>query len=314
MATITNKPSWSESRVKTLRQCHRQYWFSYYGSWGGWDRKASLECRQTYILKKMTNVPMWTGSIVHDTIEWIVRELKAKGQEQAPSYDQAIEHATQLLRRGWLDSTQKRWESYPSKAINLSEHYHNVGVPDKKIQDIKDKVARCLKNFYGCTVFQAIRKLNPEDILESEEFQSFKLKTEEEVAVKLDLAYRKDGLVYLVDWKTGRAEQSVIDQLVSYAMYAMKMGWASRVEDIRIVPVYLDSKHDIVELTPTMDHVKRQASIIQREFPLLIAAHNQSGDKSNFSVTDDPRACKWCNFRTICEGANTTIAEGATPF
>ena len=66
---LKNEFSWSKSRHEKLAECPRQYFFHYYGSWGGWERGAAPDVKELYTLKKLTARPAWAGSTVHDTIK-----------------------------------------------------------------------------------------------------------------------------------------------------------------------------------------------------------------------------------------------------
>jgi len=63
-----NEFSWSYSRHKNFTACKRKYYYLYYGSWGGWESGADKKVRKLYQLKKMTNLPMLVGDVVHRTI------------------------------------------------------------------------------------------------------------------------------------------------------------------------------------------------------------------------------------------------------
>ena len=53
MAELKNKLTWSASRHGTFSYCKRQYWWGYYGSWGGWNRDAPAQAREAYMLKNL---------------------------------------------------------------------------------------------------------------------------------------------------------------------------------------------------------------------------------------------------------------------
>ena len=52
--------SWSVSRHDTFASCKRRYFYSYYAS------EDDPEIRR---LKKLSALPLWAGSVVHETIE-----------------------------------------------------------------------------------------------------------------------------------------------------------------------------------------------------------------------------------------------------
>jgi hypothetical protein len=62
MSTFKNEFSWSISRNKVFQTCPRQYFFNYYGYWGGWEMDAPARTRQIYILKNLKNRYMWAGA------------------------------------------------------------------------------------------------------------------------------------------------------------------------------------------------------------------------------------------------------------
>ena len=309
--------AWSESRVKCLRECMWKYYLTYYKSWEGWLTSAPQDKQRAYMLKNMTNLPMWVGSIVHDTIETVIST--ARSTDLWWNVDTAQNHAVQLLRKGWKQSIEKRWQMSPKQNVNLAEHFYQEEIPKDRLDNYKRKVLASLKAFYDCPLLSIIQGLKKEDWLTLEDFQKFQLNTGEEVTVKIDCGFRYRGKVYLLDWKTGRVSDSVIDQLITYAMYALKQGWAKKPNDIVIIPVYLAAYAEIGEqatphLEVDMQHIKRQAGIIRSEYPLLLQAHNNKDNPSYFTKTDNEHACQRCFFRDICDGAKTEIGESETPF
>ena len=69
MSTFKNEFSWSISRDRVFQICPRQYYFNYYGYWGGWESNAPQRVKQIYVLKQLKNRYMWSGAKVHDCIE-----------------------------------------------------------------------------------------------------------------------------------------------------------------------------------------------------------------------------------------------------
>ena len=60
--------SWSASRHDTFASCRRRYFYSYYGA---------LEDEEIRRLKKLSALPLWAGSVVHDAIEAFLHEHDA---------------------------------------------------------------------------------------------------------------------------------------------------------------------------------------------------------------------------------------------
>jgi len=317
MSNIEQTFAWSESRLKCMRECAWKYYLTYNMSWGGWMGSAPQERRRAYMLKNMTNMPMFVGSIVHDVIEDVITRGRKTGVWS--TIDQAQEEAIQRLRKGWKQSVEKRWEESPKYNTNLAEHFYQEDIPKAKLKAYKFKVLSSIKAFFECPLFEIIKNIQPENWLSLEDFQKFHLNTEEEVTVKIDCGFKHDGKVYLLDWKTGKVSDSVIDQLTTYGMYAIKQEWAHAPEEIVIVPVYLAMYSDlgdkaIPHLSITMEHMKRQAGIIRREYPIIAQAFLERDNPDFFKHTDNERACTRCFFRDMCSGANSEIGDKETPF
>lgn len=317
MAELIRTYAWSNSRVNILRTCMWKYHLTYNVAWLGWELSAPQEKRRAYLLKNMTNVPMWIGEIVHSIIEEIINTARKTGEWK--TIEQAQCDGIQLLRKGWKQSKDKRWETNPKQNINLEEHFYNQEIDTDYLKSCKNKVLQSLKAFYNIPLFDIMRNLPKENWLTIEDFSKFELNTGERVAVKIDTGFRYCDKVYLLDYKTGRVSDNVVEQLITYSMYAMKMGWAKKPEDIVIIPVYLAAYFEIGEqaiphLNVSMDQMKHQAEIIRSEYPLLIRAFKNKDNPAHFVHTDNERACAKCHFRDMCSGAKTEISEGETPF
>ena len=121
---MKNEIAWSDSKVKTLRDCLYKYYLTYYKAWNGWLSSASSDKQRAYLLKNITNLPMFVGSVVHDIIEKIITAKR--------DYNQIIplEHAQEMilrsLRKGWIDSTHEKWKIKVKGHINLFEHFYEV--------------------------------------------------------------------------------------------------------------------------------------------------------------------------------------------
>lgn len=297
--------AWSDSRLKTFRECKYKYYLQYFLAWEGWLASAPEDKRKAYMLKNLTNMPMFIGSTVHDVIEQIIKKGRATGDWG--NQESAKEAVLAALRRGWKQSVDKEWENKVKGVVNLAEHYYNEKIDKEKLAGQKQKALDCIDAFYACSLFPVFRGLKPEDWLSLEEFQKFQLSGGEEVTVKIDCGFRHNGEVTLCDWKTGKINDDVIEQLVTYAMYAIKQKWTDSCQNISIVPVYLaqfatTGEKAIPRLKVTMPMIKKQAGIIISEYPLLKQAHDNRDNPEFFPKTDNDRVCTRCTFRGLCLG------------
>src|SRR5512143_3380385 len=110
--------SWSASRHDTFASCRRRYYYSYY---------AALEDEEVRRLKKLSALPLWAGSVVHDAIERFLRENDAV---PAPEAQEA------LIRQAVHGTMLSDWrESEAGGRFRLFEHEYGVPVEpeDKRI-------------------------------------------------------------------------------------------------------------------------------------------------------------------------------------
>src|SRR5512138_989447 len=80
MADLQNEFSWSKSRHEKFRECRRAYYFTYYGSWGGWEAPAGSAVRELYVLKKLSSRWQWAGSVVHEAIRQLLEKARLRGE------------------------------------------------------------------------------------------------------------------------------------------------------------------------------------------------------------------------------------------
>ena len=116
---MSHEFSWSVSRHDTFYSCRRKYFYSYY---------AAAEDPEIHRLKKLSALPLWAGSLVHETIE---NFLKTRDAIPSETEQQAMIHAAvhgQMLS-DWRESEGG------SLRFRLFEHEYQVPVDkeDKKI-------------------------------------------------------------------------------------------------------------------------------------------------------------------------------------
>lgn len=302
MAQLELTYAWSASRVKTLRECARKYFLNYYESWLGWQKNAPERKQKAYLLKQLTNKYMWPGSITHEVLEYVVKSFRSTGTWI--SLQDAQELGISKLRSGWISSTKKEWKNN-KKAINLFEHYYGEGLSKEETDRCKKIVLDSIKGFYSSRMAQIIQTLKQEDWITLEDFQKFEMGDGSEVSVKIDLGFKHNNKIFLLDYKTGKVNNDTINQLVVYAMYSLKRGFAKRLSDIIIVPVYLMYLGELgeIELTVNKQQLLSQASVIKNESTILREAHQHKDDEEWFKYTDNINRCQYCQFKKICPGS-----------
>ena len=61
MAELRNEFTWSKSRHEKFSECRRAYFYTYYGSWGGWEAETGSAVRELYVLKKLSRAGSGRG-------------------------------------------------------------------------------------------------------------------------------------------------------------------------------------------------------------------------------------------------------------
>ncbi len=280
--------SWSASRHDCFQTCKRRYYYSYY---------ASSEDPEIYRLKKLSALPLWAGSVVHETIEGFLKTRDSvPSREEQEAFVRAVVH-TQMLGQ-WKESEAG------SLRFRLFEHEYQTAIDpeDKKI--LVGTVMRSLRNFFRsptlCEAFAAGR----ERWLTVEDLVSFQV-AGVPVFLRMDLAYKDaNGRVVIVDWKTGRGEGRFNEvQLAGYALYAAQQGWVDSPEELvtelayLAIPKYVRRSVDARRLDAARRFIEKSAGRMRGLLldPLLNLARLE-----DFPMIDKPQICRRCNFRKLC--------------
>jgi hypothetical protein len=292
---VDNPFSWSVSRHDTLSSCERKYYYSYYGS------VLDPEVKR---LKKLSALPLWAGSVVHETIEGF---LKTHDRVPSVTEQEALIHATihERMLRDWRESEGAALEGEGGTLLfRLFEHEYEVpvGPDDKKI--LVGTVMRSLRNFFKSAVLEEAMAVGRGNWLTVEDLVSFTVEGVE-IRLRMDLAFRdREGRVVIVDWKTGRSEGRFADvQLAGYALYAFEQGWASVPEQITTelaylaLPRFVRKNVDPQRLDAVRGFIAKSAGKMKS---LLLDPEHNLAEISGFARVDRPQVCRRCNYRRLC--------------
>ena len=283
-----NPFSWSVSRHETFATCRRRYFYSYY---------AASDDPEIHRLKKLSALPLWAGSVVHEAIESFLRshdEVPSEAEQQA--FIHAAVHGQMLS--DWRESEAG------SLRFRLFEHEYQTTVEpeDKKI--VVGTVMRSLRHFFRSPTLRDAFAAGRDRWLSLEDLVSFPVEGSE-VFLRMDLAFRApDGRVVIVDWKTGRGEGRFNEvQVAGYALYASRQGWVGSPDEIQTelaylaIPRYVRRPVDAKRLERATAFIKKSASTMRA---LLLDADLNVARLEDFPMIDRPRTCRRCNFRRLC--------------
>jgi CRISPR/Cas system-associated exonuclease Cas4 (RecB family) len=312
--------AWSASRHDTFATCKRRYYYSYY---------AAGEDPEIRRLKKLSALPMWAGSVVHDTIESFLRANATlpSADDQDALVRQAV-HARmvsdwRLSEAAGIDGipvppSPADAVSCPTSAgtataestlplelpFRLFEHEYGVAVEQEDKRLAVNTVMRSLRNFFRSPTLDRALAVGREQWLALEDLVSFKV-DDVEVRVRMDLAYRDhDGGVVIVDWKTGRGEGRFNEvQVAGYALYASEQGWVDQPERIAtelsylVIPKTVRRAVDRRKVDHLRNFIRKSASNMKA---LLADPHENVARIEDFPMIEKPSVCRRCNFRRLC--------------
>ncbi|MBN2371822.1 MAG: PD-(D/E)XK nuclease family protein [Vicinamibacteria bacterium] len=285
---MENPFRWSISRHDSFVTCQRRYYYSYYAA------SFDSEVRR---LKRLSALPLWAGSVVHETIEAFLRERRLPP---------TVTEQEAVIRSAVHEKMAAEWRESEGGSLRfrLFEHEYEVPVEaeDKKIA--VGIVIRSLRQFFRAETLAEALAAGHARWRSLEDLVSFQV-GDVGVLMRMDLAYgTSDGRVVIVDWKTGRSEgRNNAIQVAAYALYAFEKGWVRDVSQLRTRLEYLALARTIErELDqPALDRARDFIAKSAADMRALLAdpAANRARIE-DFSRIDRPQVCRRCNYRRLC--------------
>ncbi len=304
MSDFKNEFSWSVSRDALFTECKRKYYYNYYGSWGGWDSNISdTVARELYVLKNLQLRWMWKGNAVHHEIERILKELISTGS--LTPFEKSHKRVTGMMRRGFKSSREGGYRKTVNSLKNelaLFEHEYETEVSNEAWKRNYNETISCLENFYKSEVLETVRNLNRNNIVTIESMKPSCLSfSDEQFFIKIDLAYKLEDKLQIVDWKTGSGESNTFQFLV-YVIYANEE-LNHPLEDIRVL------EHNLIQNKQIRHHFN-SVEIENAKNDIMASIDNMKGYLSevennlatmtDFERTENRKTCDLCNFKKIC--------------
>ena len=297
MTEFKNEFHWSVTKQHAFDTCRRQYYYRYYGMWNGWRWDAPEEAKTCYRLTKMQTLPMLAGTVVHELVEALLKDVQA--QRTLAALTELQEQGRDRLNDAWLQSTSQRWRQDPKRYANLFEHYYDREITDERKAEIRARVFDSLAHFYHSPTFATIRQHPPERWRSVEDFLRFEMDGVP-ISLVMDLAIEVDGYLDIYDWKTGGVDASNLQQLVTYALYAQQE-WGYDLDRIRLTLFYLTEDHLAGPYQVSPEQSGEAVAAIRQSCEsmrsLLVDAGKNVARKEDFAMAEDRSRCEWCVFR-----------------
>ncbi|MCG8532206.1 MAG: PD-(D/E)XK nuclease family protein [Desulfovibrionales bacterium] len=294
------KASWSYSKIGTLKQCPRKYYFQYFGS----KKRLALNepnKERLIFLSTLSNKHLVGGSIVHTVIATYLKK-KRKGEEW--DLNRLINWSKKLLSESFIYSENLRNgivdnRIYPP-AI-LKEVYYSKRDLSGLRNEIENKIVTNLTNFIQSKKFEELKDgaIQVNSLIEAKAV--FKIDESTQINGQIDIAFdSKEGII-IADWKTGKVEHEDTSlQLLAYALWAIEKK-SIETNRIKIKKAYLFEDR-LEELEFSEKHLFRARARILQDVELLRDLHEfgKEGISDAFTKCDQERVCTTCQFEEIC--------------
>jgi hypothetical protein len=210
--------SWSISRQRKLDQCPRGYFYAYYLGWNGWLDDAPTEARVAYRLGKLTSLDALLGQ----QIDVRARELEAAARSGAvlPEADELETRTREALRQLWTRSRNGRaaFEARPNRVTMLRSLYMDQDT-QPETDRLNQKAGPSMRGLLATSHWERLRACGEAGRVEVPDFASFAFDGVKVFAAP-DLTYTHEGVLHVIDWKTGRADDTQPMQVL------LQMWWA----------------------------------------------------------------------------------------
>ena len=210
--------AWSISRQRKLDQCPRAYFNTYYHGWNGWLDDIPTETRVAYRLGKLTSLDALLGQ----QIDVRAREIEAAARAGAvlPEADELETRTRDALRQLWTRSKSGRaaFEARPNKVTMLRSLYVDQDT-QPETDRLNQKAGPSMQGLLATTHWERLRACGDAGRVEVPAFASFQHDGIKVFAAP-DLAYVHEGALHVIDWKTGRADDTQPLQVL------LQMWWA----------------------------------------------------------------------------------------
>lgn len=307
MKTFTQRPypelSWSHSRDLLFQECQRKYYYQYYAAHNGWLRDAHPEAQTAYRLKQLSNLYLTFGDAIHQIAHMYIQMWQQKNHLYSAS--ELHDKLRNLLNRAFLDSRDvEQWRVAPKRRTMLHEMYYYNHLPDKTVAVIKDRMNICMDHLLKSESLNELIHTPGHEIIEMEQLNDIYLDNIK-IYVKLDLLYRHaDGRFIIVDWKTGKEDERIEEQLHLYAYYLHHERHLP-LDKIEIRTEYLLSgnceRTTVTEADLEQLEMKIYNSMDGMRDHLENVEQNQPKPAAEFTGTANTYICQTCNFREICD-------------
>lgn len=281
--------------------CPRQYYYHYYGSWGGWSPDADPKARTLYILKKLMTRQQWIGATVHNCLRWMLTTLRDEGA--LPPEEVTLRHLGRRLEKDYQESGEGLYWDEPKKYVGLIEHeYEELDVDESRWRSLMQRAMEMVGRLYRSDILRELTSLPRSAWLDIEKLASFTV-DDVKVYVQIDCAHRRSDDIRVIDWKTGRsAAEETRSQLTLYAWFASQ-NWNKTPQHIEAGEYNLRDgawqsfRFEVGDFEAQRARILESAASMRA---LLDDAERNLASEPKFPLAETEEPCRACPFRRVC--------------
>ena len=303
--------AWSISRQRKLDQCPRGYFYTYYLGWNGWLDDAPTETRVAYRLGKLTSLDALLGQ----QIDVRARELEAAARAGAvlPEAAELETRTREALRQLWTRSRNGRaaFEARPNRVTMLRSLYMDQDT-QPETDRLNEKASPSAHGLLATSHWERLRACGDAGRVEVPDFASFQHDGIKVFAAP-DLAYVHGDVLHVIDWKTGREDDTQAIQVLLQMWWALEtypnlaQAAADGSLEIRGHLEYVTAGQTQPVPAPATPAALREqcaetvlAGVTQMRALLADPERNIPLDKVAFERRESG-LCRTCNFAPVCD-------------
>ena len=314
---------WSFSADRCMRRCQRQYFLQHVAAW---HNARDPVRKESFLLKQVKTLELWTGSLVHRGIELFV--VPAFQANRPAGWQQAIGGTLAMARRQFEFSKARRYrEEKISKAkagddyCALLGHETDQGVSAAEFERVQGTVEKAFRNF------SEMKELLAEISGRKRYWPELEVRLAYDAArieVRIDLLFfREYGKPTIVDWKVseslGASDADLQTSLYSWTLCQHKSWGVTKAEDCELLEVQLLTK-TVMRHRATQETFDRLEDRIYRSVNTIKSLRGSEkydlADLENYDFAENPNSCVFCSHRSLCrqlaaEEAKKTATEPA---
>lgn len=310
---------WSISKLSTLRQCHRKFYFQYELAEFHFTHPIR---RKAFELKQSKNLKMWQGSLIDDAFSKKI--ISIFQQKQIPDFKKLADEIVETAKRQFEFSEKRLYHNKGFSKANAGDTFqilsvHECGEPYtdedvlkvySTVHDIILQIPDYPSSEEGKTLYEyltASSYLMPNQQYWSYVFEGIKLNPQ------IDFVRYKDKSVHVIDWKVSDSntgdysKQLIIAGIVAY--HNIKKNYQGK----NWLPIPFENfslfEVNLMNGNSKQHPFTRESTAATLDYVFMFSNEQEQltgGKKWNelniedFETTDKKETCFFCKFKPLC--------------